>query len=68
MRQKIRFWLGHANKSVRDECSKLKEDVAFRKKIPEQVGTALNFRLKDSKCSQLHPKRVLVIHCVNDSV
>jgi integrase len=34
----IRFWLGHANKSVTDGYSKLKEDVAFRKKVVEQVG------------------------------
>lgn len=34
----IRFWLGHANKSVTDVYSKLKEDVAFRKKVAEQVG------------------------------
>jgi hypothetical protein len=34
----VRFWLGHANKSVTDGYSKLKEDVAFRKKVVEQVG------------------------------
>jgi site-specific recombinase XerD len=34
----IRFWLGHANKSVTDIYSKLKEDVTFRKKTAKQVG------------------------------
>ena len=34
----IRFWLGHANKSVTDHYSKLNEDVTFRKKVAEQVG------------------------------
>jgi integrase len=34
----IRFWLGHANKTVTDVYSKLKEDVVFRKKVAEQVG------------------------------
>lgn len=34
----IRFWLGHANKSVTDLYSKLREDVAFRKKVAEEVG------------------------------
>jgi integrase len=34
----IRFWLGHANKSVTDLYSKLKEDETFRKKVAEQVG------------------------------
>jgi len=34
----IRFWLGHANKTITDLYSKLREDVAFRKKVAEQVG------------------------------
>ena len=34
----IRFWLGHANKSVTDLYSKLKEDETFRKEVAEQVG------------------------------
>jgi hypothetical protein len=43
----IRFWLGHANKSVTDVYSKLKEDVAFRKKVAEQVG--IGFELPAEK-------------------
>ncbi|MGH9681075.1 MAG: tyrosine-type recombinase/integrase, partial [Candidatus Acidiferrales bacterium] len=39
----IRFWLGHANKSVTDDYCKLKEDVAFRKKVAEEV--AIGFEL-----------------------
>lgn len=42
----IRFWLGHANKSVTDDYSKLKEDVPFRKQIAEQVG--IGFELPPS--------------------
>jgi len=34
----IRFWLGHANKSITDLYSKLKDDVTFRKKVVEEVG------------------------------
>lgn len=34
----IRFWLGHANQSVTDGYSKLREDVTFRKRVVEQVG------------------------------
>jgi integrase len=34
----IRFWLGHADGTVTDVYSKLKEDVAFRKKVAEGVG------------------------------
>jgi integrase len=43
----IRFWLGHANKSVTDLYSKLKEDVTFRKKIAEEVG--IGFELPTEK-------------------
>jgi integrase len=51
----IRFWLGHANKSVTDEYSKLKDDVAFRKKVAEQVGVGFEPPEKPEvapKCTQ----------------
>jgi ParB/RepB/Spo0J family partition protein len=34
----IRFWLGHANKTVTDGYSLLKESCQFRRKIAEQVN------------------------------
>ncbi len=34
----IRFWLGHANRSVTDGYSKLSEDRTFRKECAEKVG------------------------------
>jgi len=43
----IRFWLGHANRSVTDVYSKLKEDVTFRKNVAEQVG--IGFELLTEK-------------------
>jgi integrase len=43
----IRFWLGHANESVTDGYSKLKEDVTFRKQIAEEVG--IGFELPAEK-------------------
>jgi integrase len=43
----IRFWLGHADKTVTDGYSKLKEDVMFRKKVAEQVG--IGFELPTEK-------------------
>ena len=43
----IRFWLGHANKSVTDVYSKLKEHVPFRKQVAEQVG--IGFELPAEK-------------------
>jgi hypothetical protein len=43
----IRFWLGWSNKSVADVYSKLKDDVAFRRKVAEQVG--IGFELPAEK-------------------
>jgi integrase len=34
----IHYWVGHAGKSVTDDYSKLKEDLAFRKEVAERVG------------------------------
>ena len=42
----IRFWLGHANKSVTDGYSKLSEDMDFRKECAEKVG--LGFTIPSS--------------------
>lgn len=39
----IRFWIGHADESVTDGYSKLREDRMYRKEIAEQVG--LGFEL-----------------------
>jgi len=43
---RIRFWLGHANKSITDVYSKLKKDVTFRKKGAEQVGIELELSIE----------------------
>ena len=43
----IRFWLGHANKSVTDLYCKLREDVTFRKEVAQTVG--IGFELTDGK-------------------
>ena len=43
----IRFWLGHANKSVTDGYSKLDEDVEYRKEVAEKVG--LGFQISTVK-------------------
>ena len=52
----IRFWLGHANRSVTDLYSKLNEDVAFRKKVAAQVGIGFNFRSKRPNPHPTAPK------------
>jgi hypothetical protein len=35
----IQFWLGHAKQSVTDGYSKLADDMEFRAKVAETVGT-----------------------------
>lgn len=52
----IRFWLGHADKTVTDGYSKLKEDVTFRKKVAEQVGIGFELQTKSSKLHPIAPK------------
>lgn len=39
----LRFWVGHADDSVTDGYSKMKEDVEFRRFTAEQAG--LGFRM-----------------------
>jgi integrase len=43
----IHFWAGHAGKSVTDDYSKLKDDLAFRKEVAIRVG--LGFELPSKK-------------------
>jgi len=38
----IRFWIGHADGDVTDTYSKIKEDVGFRQRVSEQIGTGFN--------------------------
>ena len=38
----LRFWIGHADGSVTDGYSKVKEDVEFRRIIAEQAGLGLH--------------------------
>jgi len=45
----IYYWVGHAGKSVTDDYSKLKEDLAFRKEVAERVD--LGFELPSQKTS-----------------
>ena len=40
----LRFWLGHANKTITDDYSKVKDDVAFRDEVACEAG--LGFALE----------------------
>jgi hypothetical protein len=35
---RVRYWIGHAEKSVTDRYSKLKDDLEFRKQVCAKVG------------------------------
>ena len=53
----LRFWIGHAGKSVTDGYSMVKSDVEFRQLCATDVG--LDFRFLPKKtlsCTQLHPE------------
>jgi len=41
-----RFWMGHANETVGDDYSGLKENIVFRKKVAERIG--IGFELPSS--------------------
>jgi integrase len=34
----IRFWLGHADETVTDGYSKLREDVQYRREVTDKIG------------------------------
>ena len=51
----IRFWLGHADKTVTDGYSKLKDDLVFRQLCAVNVGLRLSFHpRKEKKNPMLH--------------
>ena len=52
----IRFWLGHANKSVTDGYSKLKEDVMFLRRLRSKSESASSFQPKGPKLHPIAPK------------
>jgi len=43
----IKLWMGHADASITDSYSKLREDVAFGKEVVERVG--IGFKLSEEK-------------------
>ena len=54
----IKFWLGHANKTVTDDYSMLKEDVTFRKEVAEKVGIGFELPIQDAVVAPNAPKEV----------
>jgi integrase len=52
----IRFWLGHANKSVTDGYSKLSEDRDFRKECAEKADLGFAIRPSNATVVPIVPK------------
>ena len=52
----IRYWLGHADETVTDGYSKLREDVEYRKEVAEKVGLGFTFSTKNSSIVPVVPK------------
>jgi len=52
----ITFWLGHAEKTVTDSYSKLKNDVEFRKEVAERVGLGFDFSAEKAPVAPMIPK------------
>jgi integrase len=44
----IKFWIGHAPKTVTDEYSKVKNDVDFRREAADKVGLGFDLGQMDS--------------------
>ena len=43
----IRYWLAHADETVTDGYSKLKEDVEYRKEVADKVGLGFALPMKN---------------------
>ena len=52
----IRYWLGHADETVTDGYSKLREDVEYRKEVAERVGLGFTFPTKNPSAVPVVPK------------
>src|SRR6266436_2075148 len=52
----IRYWLGHADETVTDGYSKLREDVEYRKEVAERVGLGFMFPTKNPSAVPVVPK------------
>ena len=47
------LWLGHANRTVRDDYSMLKKNIKFRKQIADRIG--VGFELPNSSWASVVP-------------
>jgi integrase len=52
----IRYWLGHADETVTDGYSKLREDMEYRKEVAEKVGLGFTFSTKNPSVVPVVPK------------
>jgi len=52
----IRFWLGHADETITDGYSKLREDVGYRKMVAEEVGLGFQISVQNPDVVPVVPK------------
>jgi integrase len=62
----LRFWIGHADESVTDGYSKVKEDVEFRKLAGEQAGLGFHMPTVEPKLpvAPIAPKEARAQHAL----
>ncbi len=56
----IRFWLGHANRSVTDNYCKLGEDVEYRRQVAQAAGVGFPLDTLVTGCDPISPETVAV--------
>jgi integrase len=62
----IRYWLGHADETVTDGYSKLREDVEYRKEVAAEVG--LGFEISGQKPVVVPNVPRFAVSCVEQNV
>jgi integrase len=57
----IRFWLGHADETVTDGYSKLREDVQYRKEVADKIGLGFEISAQTPDVAPNVPSLVLAV-------
>ena len=57
----IRFWLGHADETVTDGYSKLREDVQYRKEVADKIGLGFEISAQTPDLVPTVPSLVIAV-------
>lgn len=55
----VRFWCGHADRTITDRYSKLDQDLEFRLEVAEKVGVGFSVPASINTLSPLSPQNVI---------